>query len=33
MGQAENSKLLSVVHTFLEISANIANVRIISARP
>lgn len=33
MGQAENSKLLLVVHTYLEISANAANVRIISARP
>ena len=33
MGQAENSKLLLVVHTYLEISAKIANVRIISARP
>ena len=33
MGQAENSKLLLVVHTYLEISHNAANVRIISARP
>jgi uncharacterized protein len=33
MGQAENSKLLLVVHTYLKISANAANVRIISARP
>ena len=33
MGQAENSKLLLVIHTYLEISANAANVRIISARP
>ncbi|MCU7817107.1 MAG: BrnT family toxin [Candidatus Thiodiazotropha sp. (ex Rostrolucina anterorostrata)] len=33
LGQAENSKLLLVVHTYLEISANAANVRIISARP
>lgn len=33
MGQAENSKLLLVVHTYLEIRANAANVRIISARP
>ncbi len=33
MGQADNSKLLLVVHTYLEISANAANVRIISARP
>ncbi|HBH27397.1 MAG: BrnT family toxin [Desulfofustis sp. PB-SRB1] len=33
MGQAENSKLLLVVHTYLEISANAATVRIISARP
>ncbi len=33
MGLAGNSKLLLVVHTYLEISANMANVRIISARP
>ncbi len=33
MGQAKNSKLLLVVHTYLEISANEAHVRIISARP
>jgi len=33
LGQAENSKLLLVVHTYVEISANAANVRIISARP
>lgn len=33
IGQAENSKLLLVVHTYMEISANAANVRIISARP
>ncbi len=33
LGQAENSKLLLVVHTYLAISANAANVRIISARP
>ena len=33
MGQADNSKLLLVVHTYLEISDNAANVRIISARP
>ena len=33
LGQAQNSKLLLVVHTYLEISANVANVRIISARP
>ena len=32
LGRAENSKLLLVVHTYLEISANAANVRIISAR-
>ncbi len=31
--QAENSKLLLVVHTYLEIDTNAANVRIISARP
>lgn len=33
MGQAENSKLLLVIHTYLEISDNAANVRMISARP
>lgn len=33
MGQAENNKLLLVVHTYLEANANTANVRIISARP
>lgn len=33
MGQTKNSKLLLVVHTYLEINANVANVRIISARP
>ncbi len=33
MGQAENSRLLLVIHTYLEISANAANVRMISARP
>lgn len=33
MGQAENSKLLLVIHTYLEISNNMANVRMISARP
>ena len=33
MGQAENSKLLIVIHTYLEISVDAANVRIISARP
>jgi len=32
MGQAENSKLLLVIHTYQEIRANAANVRIISAR-
>lgn len=32
VGQAENSKLLLVVHTYLEVSVNAANVRIISAR-
>ncbi len=32
MGQAENSTLLLVVHTYLEISSNAANVRMISAR-
>ena len=32
MGQAENGKLLLVVHTYQEVSANAANVRIISAR-
>ncbi len=33
MGQSENGKVLLVVHTYLEVSANAANVRIISARP
>lgn len=33
MGQAENSKLFLAVHTYPEISANAANVQIISARP
>jgi uncharacterized protein len=33
MGLAQNSDLLLVVHTYLEISDNEANVRIISARP
>ncbi len=33
LGQTENSKLLLVVHTYLEISVNTANVRIVSARP
>ncbi len=32
MGLAENSKILLVVHTYLEISHNTAQVRIISAR-
>ena len=32
MGQTENSKLLLLVHSYLEISANPANVRIVSAR-
>ena len=32
MGQAQNSKLLLVVHTYVEVSRNMANVRIISAR-
>lgn len=33
LGQAENSKLLVVIHTYQEISTHAANVRIISARP
>ena len=33
MGKTENSKLLLVVHTYMEVSDNAANVRIISARP
>ena len=33
MGQAENRQLLVVIHTYQEISAEAANVRIISARP
>ena len=32
MGQAENDKLLLIVHTYLEIDVGVANVRIISAR-
>ncbi len=32
MGQAENSKLLLVVHTYMEIGVSGANIRIISAR-
>lgn len=32
MGLAENTELLLVIHTYLEISTNAANVRIISAR-
>lgn len=33
LGQAENCKLLVVIHTYQEISTHAANVRIISARP
>ena len=33
LGQAENSKILLVVHTYLETGNNTAKVRIISARP
>jgi uncharacterized DUF497 family protein len=33
LGQAENSKLLVVIHTYQEISSHEASVRIISARP
>ncbi|MGH8556859.1 MAG: BrnT family toxin [Methylococcales bacterium] len=33
LGQAENGKLLVLIHTYQEFSANAANVRIISARP
>ncbi len=33
LGQAENNKLLVVIHTYQEISTHSANVRIISARP
>jgi uncharacterized DUF497 family protein len=33
LGQAENSRLLVVIHTYQEINAHEANVRIISARP
>lgn len=33
IGQAENSKLIVVVHTYQEINTHTANVRIISARP
>ena len=32
MGQAENGKLLIVIHTYQEISSNATNVRIVSAR-
>lgn len=32
IGQTENSKLLLVAHTYLEISSNVVNVRMISAR-
>lgn len=32
MGQAENNKLLVVIHTYKEINTHSANVRIISAR-
>lgn len=33
LGQAENGKLLVVIHTYQEISTHAASVRIISARP
>lgn len=33
LGQSENGKLLVVIHTYHEISAKAAAVRIISARP
>jgi uncharacterized DUF497 family protein len=33
IGQAKNSKLLLVVHTYLEINVGTATIRIISARP
>jgi uncharacterized DUF497 family protein len=33
LGQAENGKLLVVIHTYQEINTQAANVRIISARP
>ncbi|MCB2262528.1 MAG: BrnT family toxin [Candidatus Thiosymbion ectosymbiont of Robbea hypermnestra] len=33
MGRSENGKVLLVVHTYLEVGANAANVRVISARP
>ena len=33
IGQAKNTKLLLVVHTYVEIQENQANIRIISARP
>ena len=32
LGQAQNSKLLLVIHTYFEISDNAANIRMISAR-
>lgn len=33
MGLAQNSALLVVVHTYHELNANAASVRIVSARP
>jgi uncharacterized DUF497 family protein len=33
LGQAENNKLLVVIHTYQDINTHSANVRIISARP
>ncbi len=33
MRQAESGKLLVIIHTYQEVNANTANVRLISARP
>ena len=33
MGLAQNNTLLVVIHTYHELGANVASVRIISARP
>lgn len=33
LGQAHNSNILLVVHTYIEVSTHSANVRLISARP
>ena len=33
MRQADSGKLLVIIHTYQEVNANTANVRLISARP